>query len=993
MSAAVADREARIRAYGKEIFARLDRRGPAVFTPGWVDDLLMKASMADEAVKVQLFRFIDALPNLRDPEEISGHLREYLSAAGPGLPWWGRLGVKFMPRNGVGGKALAWAADRNARRMAHRFIAGSTVPEAIEAVAKLRRRKLAFTIDLLGEATITEEEAVHYQGQYFDLLDGLSRSVNAWPVVGLIDTDHAGPIPRVNVSVKLSSLYSQFDPIAPEATSAAVRDRLRPILRTAKRLGAFVNFDMEQYSYKTITLRIFREILTEPEFADWPDVGIAIQAYLKDTPRDLEELLHWAQLHRRCPVWVRLVKGAYWDFETITASVNGWPIPVFERKPETDACYEDMTQFLIENYTWLRPAFGSHNVRSISHALALAEEMGLPPGAVEFQALFGMADAIADALVSLGQRVRMYTPYGQLLPGMAYLVRRLLENTSNESFLRASFSDQTPEDQLLMNPVMKKSGVRSQKSEKNGLPPFVNEPFQDFSLAETRHKMQEALKLVESRLGQTYPLVIGGKRVETADTFDSVNPSRTSQVIGKIARPTAAQAEQAVEVAAQAFESWRETAPEQRVKVLLKAAELFRKRHFEFCAWVVLESGKSWREADAEVGECIDFLEYYAREMRRIAAGDVVALAGEHNEFIYEPRGVTVVIAPWNFPLAILTGMVAAAVVTGNTVIMKPSEQASVVAAQAMEVWEGAGAPHGVVNYLPGIGEEIGPTLVEHPHVAVIVFTGSQAVGTLINAQAAKTPPGQPHVKRVIAEMGGKNATIIDNDADLDEAVKGVIDAAFGYSGQKCSASSRAIVHEKIYDTFLHRLVEAAKSVKIASADDPVCMVGPVIDEDSRKRILGYIEKGKAEAKLAYAGDPGPLKDQGTFVGPHVFADVDPKAVIAQEEIFGPVVAVIKARDFDDALAIANGVDYALTGAVYSRSPDNIARAKRKFRVGNLYINRKSTGAMVGRQPFGGFKLSGIGSKAGGPDYLLQFMVPRTITENTMRRGFAPNVD
>lgn len=979
--------ENRIRAYGLEIFARLDRRGPMVFSPAWIDDLLMQASMSDEAVKIQLFRFIDALPNLRDAGEVSGHLREYLGEAAHQLPWWGKLGVRMIPRNGLGGKAVAWAADTNAKRMARRFIAGSNVPEAISAIQKLRKRSLAFTIDLLGEATITEEEAAHYQNQYFDLLDGLCRAASSWSHVERIDTDPYGPIPRVNVSIKLSSLYSQFDPISPNSTSRAVRDRLRPILRMARQKGAFANFDMEQSTYKNVTLQIFQEILTEPEFADWADVGIAIQAYLKDTPRDLAMLLDWAQ-RRGTPVWVRLVKGAYWDYETITCKMNGWAVPVYEVKAETDACYERMTRFLLENYRTLRPAFASHNVRSLAHALAVAEELEVPLRAFEFQALYGMADAIAGALVSLGQRVRMYTPYGQLLPGMAYLVRRLLENTSNESFLRASFTDQTPEDQLLMNPTSRLSGVPNHKPTRTE---FVNEPITDFSDETRRAAMLAGLKAVAAQFGKSYPLVIGGKNVETKDWIVSVNPSQTSQIIGRAGRATAEQARQAVAAAQAAFEPWRDVSPERRADYLFKAADVVRSRHFEYAAWITFESGKNWREADAEVGECIDFLDYYAQEMLRLARWDRQDIAGEDNQYLYEPRGVTVVIAPWNFPLAILTGMAAAAIVTGNPTIIKPAEQSVVIGAKLQQLFDEVGLPPGVCNFLSGLGEEVGPVLVNHPDVAVIAFTGSQAVGTLINAQAAQTPAGQNHVKKVIAEMGGKNATIIDADADLDEAVKGVVDGAFGYSGQKCSACSRAIVHEKVYDVFVHRMIEATKSLLVAPAVDPTCQVGPVIDEESRRRVFEYVEKGKKEAKLAYCGDVGALKDQGTFVGPHVFVDVDRQAVIAQEEIFGPVVAVIKAKDFDDALDIANGVNFALTGAVFSRSPANIDKARRRFRVGNLYINRKCTGAFVCRQPFGGFKLSGVGTKAGGPDYLLQFMVPRTITENTMRRGFAPS--
>jgi RHH-type proline utilization regulon transcriptional repressor/proline dehydrogenase/delta 1-pyrroline-5-carboxylate dehydrogenase len=407
----------------------------------------------------------------------------------------------------------------------------------------------------------------------------------------------------------------------------------------------------------------------------------------------------------------------------------------------------------------------------------------------------------------------------------------------------------------------------------------------------------------------------------------------------------------------------------------------------------VYECGKPWREADADVAESIDYCNFYAVEMLRLARPRLRNVAGEDNNYFYEPRGVAVVIAPWNFPLAILTGMTAAALVTGNTVVMKPAEQSSVIGAKLMEVFQEVGLPPGVVGFLPGVGEEVGPVLVNHPDVDLIAFTGSRNVGLLINRQAAEMPPGQNHVKRVIAEMGGKNAIIIDADADLDEAIHGVAWSAFGYAGQKCSACSRVLVPEGMYDAFLARLLAATASLKVLPAEDPGCTLGPVIDEDAQLRILKTIEKSKSEARLAYAGDLGELAGEGYYVAPHVFAEVPATSSLAQEEVFGPVLAVIKVRDLSHALEVANGTKYALTGGLYSRSPANIVRVKREFRVGNLYINRKITGALVDRQPFGGFKLSGIGSKAGGPDYLLQFVLPRTITENTMRRGFAPSFE
>jgi RHH-type proline utilization regulon transcriptional repressor/proline dehydrogenase/delta 1-pyrroline-5-carboxylate dehydrogenase len=996
-------------AYGQELFARVDRRGPVLFSPGWWDERLMDWTMDDAAVKVQLFRFIDVLPQLGRAPSVARHLREYFEEAHDSLPAWARLGVHVLPARGVPARMLAAMARTSARRLARRFIAGSNLEEALRAIAELRRRRLAFTVDLLGEATITEKEGEKTQQEVLELVEGLAAEVNSWPAIPLIDGDQRGPLPRVNVSIKLSSLYSQFDPIDPAGTSAAVRERLRPIFRAALQHGVFINVDMEQYAFKDETLRIFREILDEPEFRSWPNVGIAIQAYLRCCADDLHELRNWVR-RRGTPVWVRLIKGAYWDYETVICAQEGWPLPVFAEKWQTDANYESMTRFLLENHEWLRPAFGSHNIRSLAHAIAAAQLLGLPDDAYEIQMLYGMADPIKDALARLGRRVRVYTPYGQLLPGMAYLVRRLLENTANTSFLRASFSEHVPEEKLLMNPhnasvvrspsssVVKSNGHDGAISGAAGhdsrtAPDFHNEPLSDFSREEPREAMGQALADVRKQLGKTYPPIIDGRPVTTESTFDSINPSHQREVVGRCGRSAPEQAKQAIEAAQRAFPAWRDTEPNSRAQYLERTAAVLRRRRFELAAWEVHECAKTWREADADVAEAIDFCMYYAQEMRRLSRLPHWNLPGEDNAYLYEPRGVAVVIAPWNFPLAILCGMTTAALVAGCPVVMKPAEQSSVIGAKLMEALQEAGLPAGVIHYLPGVGEEIGPTLAEHPDVALVAFTGSRGVGLVLNKETALVQPGQTHIKRLLAELGGKNAIIVDDDADLDEAVVGVAASAFNYSGQKCSACSRAIVLESIYDTFLERLIEATRSFKIGPAEEPAARVGPVIDADARERILGYVARGKQESRLAFAGDVGFLAVEGYYVAPHIFAEVPPTAVIAQEEIFGPVLAVIKARDLDEALRIANGTPYALTGGIYSRSPQNIDRVRREFRVGNLYINRKITGALVGRQPFGGFKMSGIGSKAGGPDYLLQFLVPRTITENTMRRGFAPTTE
>jgi RHH-type proline utilization regulon transcriptional repressor/proline dehydrogenase/delta 1-pyrroline-5-carboxylate dehydrogenase len=519
---------------------------------------------------------------------------------------------------------------------------------------------------------------------------------------------------------------------------------------------------------------------------------------------------------------------------------------------------------------------------------------------------------------------------------------------------------------------------------------FANEPLSDFGVAATREAMVNALRRAQDRIGdETFGLMIGGEEVKTDRTMDSVNPSHGDQVVGRIHVAGVQDANRAVAAARRAWRAWRATTVGERAAVLHRAAEGMRRQRFELAAWILLETGKPWREADADVAEAIDFCEFYAAAMEELAGRprrrDV---AGETNALIHAPRGVAVVIAPWNFPLAILTGMTTAALVAGNTVVMKPAEQSSVVAAKLCRLLIDAGAPAGVVNFLPGRGEELGPFLVGHADVDLIAFTGSRAVGLEIIERAARRIEHQRTVKKVIAEMGGKNAIIIDADADLDAAVVGVVHSTFGYAGQKCSACSRVIVLAAVHDIFVERLEQTTLSLRVGPAEDPSTDVGPLIDADARARVSSYIERGKTEARILVqmeVGDAG-----GFYVGPTIFDQVPPTAVIAREEIFGPVLSIVTATDFDDAIEIANSTDYALTGGVYSRRPAHIERAKRDFEVGNLYVNRRITGALVDRQPFGGYRLSGIGSKAGGPDYLRQFCTPKSVTENTMRHGFAP---
>jgi len=508
---------------------------------------------------------------------------------------------------------------------------------------------------------------------------------------------------------------------------------------------------------------------------------------------------------------------------------------------------------------------------------------------------------------------------------------------------------------------------------------FRNEPLTDFTKDENRRAMAQAIAQVAESLGQSYPMLIGGERVTLPQTFSSHNPSNPSEAIGTFPKGGVKEADRAIDAAAKAFETWRRVPAQERAEVLFRTAKTIRERKFEFAAWMSFEAGKNWPEADGDVAEAIDFLEFYGREaIRYESAGKTTPVPGEQNRLVYIPLGVGAIIPPWNFPLAITVGMSSAAIAAGNTIVLKPASVTPTIAWKYVEAFTDAGLPKGVLNFAPGGGSTLGNRLVEHPLTRFICFTGSKEVGLGINALASKTQPGQKWVKRVIAEMGGKDAIVVDKDADLEAAATGIVAAAFGYQGQKCSACSRAIIHKDAYDKVVSKIVEKTKALRQGPAIDFETQVGPVIDGDAAGKIMEYIDIGKREGKLA-AGGKGPKPGQGFFIEPTVFVDVPNEARLSKEEIFGPVLAVTRAKDFDEAIRFANDTDYGLTGAVYSRSDENLRKAAENFHVGNLYLNRKCTGALVGGHPFGGFNMSGTDSKAGGFDYLMLFLQAKSI--------------
>lgn len=993
--------EARILDIGADMLARARGHKTGLLSAKFYSDALMEWSMKDPNFKVQMFRFVDAFPMLKTTDDVYDHLKDYLGQPGVSVPPVIAAGLK------AGGLAKGLAVKTISSQitsMASKFIAGTDASSALPGLKAMWDDGIAFSVDLLGETCVSDEEADMYQGKYLDLVRNLPGAVQAWKGEPRLETDHLGPVPRTNVSIKISALSARCDPIDTEGAIRDLMKRIVPILETARDRGVFVNFDMEHFAFKDLTIDLFQRCVEAVDF----HAGLAMQAYLKSGPEDARRVCEWAKSKGKT-VTVRLVKGAYWDAETIKSELHGWPCPVWPVKWQTDACYEQMAKIFLDatprkaGEPGVKLALGSHNVRSIASVLAACEQRGLPWNAIELQMLHGMADQLKYAAAEMGLRMREYVPVGEMIPGMAYLVRRLLENTSNESWLKAGFLDNADPAALLRVPGPKAGEAATPGFSPEVLPerhalspapsglsntrPFFTEPGRDFA---------------EKKQRDAFAAAIG--RATVPKVANDRTPAQASELLGR---------------AAGAFAAWRDTDPRVRAESLIKAAALMREQRDGLAGVMIKESGKTWREADADVCEAIDFCEYYARcAVPLFDRSRLGRFVGELDEVWHQPKGVAVVISPWNFPLAICAGMTVAALVTGNTVICKPAEQtpgiASILCDIVRQGMVAAGVPARlageVLHFCPAPGETTGAALVRDPRVALVAFTGSRDVGLdILSAAAPASPFAAPtlqstpstHVKHVVCEMGGKNALIIDTSADFDEAVLAVRQSAFGFQGQKCSACSRCIVVDSqgpegpTFTGFKRRLSEAVRSLSIGDPLLPGTDIGPVIDAEAKAKITGFIERAKASG-LAYASLEVPQGLEAAsarhFVGPHVFFGVPETHELAREEVFGPVLAVIHAPSFDEALRIANASPYKLTGGVFSRMPSHIEQTKREFRVGNLYINRGITGALVGRHPFGGFGMSGAGSKAGGAEYLLHFVDPRACAENTMRRGFAPEL-
>ena len=957
-----------------------DYRGKAgIYHMRGISSLVMRETLDNPQFRADLFRLVDVFPALgNDERDIIAHIQEYLGESAPG---WMRAGQKLAATNAPGRFALRRIARSSILEMARQFILGADRSQIDAQLMKLADSGYATTVDLLGELVVTEVEADRYASgleQIHKSLERLSPKLTA--AVAL-------PTPPVSISVKPSALTTHFSSLAREVAVTEIVSRITPLAKAAMAAGTLLFLDMEHYDTYEITIEVFRRLLRDPELAELR-LGLVLQAYLERHRRDLEEILEGAGSFASKPprIWIRLVKGAYWDTELAKASSESHDPPVFVAKANSDFTYEKSTELLLRSTDRVHPAFASHNLRSLANAIAIAREFDVPPERYEFQMLFGMAEPLASALVASGQHVRIYTPVGDLIPGMSYLVRRLLENTSNSSFLKQRFGDRRNLSKLLEPPNAAPPAEREWSNQ------YRHEPTSQFHHRSVIESQLSAVEAARSELSSPRLLTADPQtgRSLPSQWIASVNPAQPSWILAKAEAPEASTVEQAVATASAAQAAWAGTTLEERSIILLKAADNLRQRRQEIIAVEILEAGKPWLEADNDVGEAIDFLSYYAHQLRAIEAAQLDSPLGEQNRLHYRPRGVTAVIPPWNFPLAIPTGMVAAALAMGNPVILKPAEQAPLCASYLVEAFSHTGLPPGALVFLPGTGEEVGAALVRHRDVATIAFTGSQEVGLDIIQAASRLVPGQRELKRVIAEMGGKNAIIVDSDADLDQAVAGVLYSAFGFAGQKCSACSRVMVDESIAEAFLDRLAGAVGTLIVGDPQDPASQVGPVIDGAAKEKIESAIERGMRSATLLAKGRVPDA--EGFYVAPTVFVDPDRNSPLYRDEIFGPVLVVERASGLDDAITKANDTLYALTQGIYSRSPEHIERARTAARAGNFYVNRPITGAIPGRHPFGGFGHSGVGFKAGGPTYLYQFADQQVVSENLLRQGFSPDI-
>lgn len=945
--------EARTRALATELLERIEERRPRAAER--LQDWLLSDALQDDTFRTQMLRFVDvfaAVEATGDSEELHRILGEYFAGDFPGIP----RSLQWMLRLGRDQHVPSTVVRETVRRavllFARRFIVSPGEESASELLDELTSGGRTPSFDLLGEAVLSEGEADRYVERYLELIDQLARHPMARETT-------RGGLPALQVSLKLSSLTYRFTPVDLQGSVDRVRPRLVRIGEAARAAGIGLCVDAEQYETRDVVWAAFREVFGPGgPLADWPHAGMVVQAYLRDAGAHLDEVFEFGR-ERALPFQVRLVKGAYWDYETLHAQANRWPPPVFQEKAATDRNYEALLTRLVEHAGVIHPAVASHNPRAHALAEILAEERGLPPGAVEHQTLHHTLEALSAAIAERGWSSRDYVPVGELIPGMAYLVRRILENSSQAGFLTMARTGLDAEALLAAPPEVDD-------------PPLVapdDAPFERCPVArghepDFRAHFEAALAAAAAAPPERRPLPEGVPGHEWLPVLDPSHPE--DDPLGSVEYAGADGMRRAVEHAEAAAVTWARVPVDERARILRRAADLLLERGHEFAAAIVREGGRDRAGAWGEVEEAVDFLRLYAGAAER--------LWGEHGEVI-APLGVVAVIPPWNFSLAIPCGMTVAALACGNSVILKPAEHTPLIAHRLVALLHEAGVPDAVVQCVPGAGRTAGVTLVEDPRVAMVAFTGSRGVGTWMHSAVALEPTAGGRPRSLIAEMGGKNPALVFADADIDEAVEGVLQSAFGHANQKCSAVSRVLVERIVYPIFRDRLIEAARSWRVGAADDPSTAINPVIGFVAAERLQGAAARAREEGTVLldeFGPRPGTL-----LHGPLVVEFDAAQALTATtttEELFGPILSLIPFDEPAEAYRIANGTGYGLTAGLFSRSPSRIAEAARLIEAGHLYVNRATTAARPGIEPFGGMFFSGTGPKVGHDGYLWAFV-------------------
>ena len=955
--------EARTRELGESLHGQMQAHRPSVGER--LQDRLMLLLMEDQTLRTRLLRFVDVLAALdgdRSGRRTAALFREYFGADFRHLPGVTRLALSLARSPLVPSALLAWLTRRGTRLIAGRFIVPPGPDCVSRALGCLEAGGRYPSFDLLGEAVLSDEEAHQYRGRYLELITELGQHPAA-------RRRTPGDSPCLEVSVKLSSLTAQFNPADPQGTLERVGPALEEIYQAARGQGIGVTLDAEQYAYRELTWHIFQEVLAPGgSLEEWPDAGMVVQAYLTDSQQHARQVLDFAR-RRGAPFRVRLVKGAYWDHEVIVAEGAGWPVPVHRSKGATDLPYERIIGLFLEEEAPVRLAVAGHNIRSHAYAEALRESLGLPAAAVEHQTLYRTLEALSGALARMDWVARDYVPVGELIPGMAYLVRRILENTSQVGFLTRTRLHQEAAE-LLEAP---QEGPESQAHRKPQHPTgFENSPRPRLFDAQERERFGQALAQTRTRWGATHKLHLGTEEVETPRRVSSLSPSHPDRddPVGWVHQAGLEETERAIALANAAAPAWATRPLAERVSIGLAAAKLLLARKEAAAAWVVHEGAKNWPGALADVEEAIDHIAWAAREIQRLEA---------RIQADYRPLGVVACIPPWNFPIALPAGMTAAALLTGNAVILKSAEATPIVAQALVDAFHEAGVPRDVLIHLPGSGSTVGARLAESPEVDMVAFTGSKKVGIGIYRTASQVTLRKGGLKRVVAEMGGKNAIVVFPDADMDEAILGILGSAFSHAGQKCSACSRVLVHREVYDHLRIRLVQAARSLPIGPADAPGTIINPVIGQEAKERIAAYGQVARREGRILL--DALEESQGGAYCMGPLILELDPaqakSARIAQEEVFGPILPLVPFDSQEEAVSLVNGTAYALTLGIFSRSPSTVARMIRACRAGNIYVNRETTGARVGIEPFGGFDLSGTGPKTGSQEYLTAFLTRR----------------